>query len=112
MAKTKAELFDILAECNDKLIAVDMDGTLCDGEWWGHGEQPQPRAEVIELVKKLYHGGAHIVIYTARQPNYYALTHAWLISNLVPFHGICMTMKPGADMYIDDKAVHPADIIL
>ena len=108
---TKIELLEVLKQCNDKLIAVDMDGTLCDGEWWGDGEQPKQRPEIVALVTKLYRRGAHIIIYTARQPNYYALTHAWLIANLVPFHGICMTMKPGADIYIDDKAIHPEEVL-
>lgn len=87
-----------------KLIAVDLDGTLCEGEFWGEGE-PIPKTARIDAVRSLYQRGAHIIIYTARQPSYYIHTHAWLIKHRVPFHGICMQMKPGADLYIDDKAV-------
>ena len=28
----------------------------------------------------------------------------------VPFHGIAMLMKPGADIYIDDKALNISDV--
>ena len=99
------KLQEILKNPNDKLIAVDLDGTLCEGEFWGEGE-PKPKQEVIDLVWKIYKKGAHIIIYTARQPKYYATTLAWLIKHEVPFHGVAMFYKPGADCYIDDKGVH------
>lgn len=109
--KNKANIMNQLKNCDDKLIAVDLDGTLCHGEWWGPEHvDPLPDEKMIETVWSLYKKGAHIIIYTARQPRYYAQTHAWLIKYSVPFHGICMTMKPGADIYIDDKAIHPDDI--
>lgn len=95
----------ILTNPAHKLIAIDLDGTLCEGEFWGKGE-PTPKLDRIKFVREqLYQKGAHIVIYTARQPYYYQHTHSWLIKHGVPFHGICMTMKPGASCYIDDKAL-------
>lgn len=98
---TLQQLLD--GDVNDKLIAVDLDNTLCKGKFWE--KEPEPIQEIIEYIWKLYIKRAHIIIYTARQPRYYAITHAWLIKNGVPFHGIAMTMKPSADYYIDDKAV-------
>ncbi|MFW6173693.1 MAG: capsular biosynthesis protein [Elusimicrobiota bacterium] len=94
----------ILNNPSGKLIAVDLDGTLCEGEFWGDGE-PAPKKEVIDKVWKLYKSEAHIVIYTARKPDFYKDTMAWLIKYGVPFHGISMQYKPGADLYIDDKAI-------
>lgn len=82
-----------------------MDGTICEGEFWGDGE-PKPKQDFIDNMWEWYRKGAHIVIYTARQPIYYKDTHAWLIKYGVPFHGITMLMKPGADIYIDDKALN------
>lgn len=109
----KEKLLEILKNPNDKLIAVDLDGTLCIGEYWGsHSPEPEPKTEMIVKVREWYNAGAHIVIYTARQPKLYADTHAWLIKHNVPFHGITMTMKPGADLYIDDKALNIEDINL
>lgn len=107
----KGELLETLKDPNDKLIAVDMDGTLCTGEFWKDEEEPQPIPETVELVKKLYLKGAHIVIYTARRPELYPLTMAWLIKNGIPFHGIAMTYKCGADLYIDDKVLRPEELI-
>jgi len=107
----KEKLLEILANPNDKVIAVDLDGTLCAGEFWGE-EDCVPIQKMIDLVAAWYQKGAHIIIYTARQPKYFAATQAWLMKNGVPFHGIVMQMKPGADVYIDDKALNVCDVIL
>jgi len=105
----KQELFKNLKHPNNKLIAIDMDGVICKGEFWGDGD-PEPVKEMIEQIWKWYKGGAHIIIYTARQPRHYAITQAWLVKNEVPFHGIVMQIKIGADVYIDDKALNVEDI--
>ena len=104
------ELKKRLESPDNLLVAVDMDGTLCEGVFWGEGD-PAPKKEMIDYLWTLYKKGAHLIIYTARQPRYYAVTHAWLIKNEVPFHGIAMTMKPGADVYLDDSAIHPEQIL-
>ena len=90
-------------DVEDKLFAIDLDGTLCHFARWYDGVEPEPRQEIIDLVWKWYKARAHIIIYTSRQPKYYPLTLAWLIKHDVPFHGICMQQKPSADYYIDDK---------
>jgi len=92
-----------LGSVEDKLIAIDLDGTLADGNWYK--EWPRVNQEILDLVWKWYIGRAHIIIYTSRQPRYFAITHAWLIANEVPFHGIAMTMKPSADIYVDDRSL-------
>ena len=92
-----------MPDFNNKLIAVDLDNTLCTGKFWE--QEPEPIHMMIEQVWEWYKKGAHIVIYTARQPRYYAITHAWLVKHEVPFHGICMTMKPSADYYVDDRHI-------
>jgi len=71
------KLQDILKNPNDKLLAIDMDGTICEGEFWGEGE-PKPKQDFIDKMWTWYKKGAHIVIYTARQPIYYPETYAWL----------------------------------
>ena len=108
---TKEKLQNILKNPANKLIAVDLDGTLCTGEYWGsHSPDPTPKTEMIEKVREWYMAGGHIIIHTARQPKLYADTHAWLIKHNVPFHGIAMTMECGSDIYIDDKALNIEDI--
>lgn len=102
-------LYKILENPANKLIAVDLDGVLCEGEFWGDKE-PEPYKERIKYFNKLYKRGAHIIIYTARQPKWFSLTMAWLIKNEVMYHGIVMMQKPGADLYIDDKVLNINDL--
>lgn len=105
----KEKLFDVLKSPNNKLIAVDLDGTLCHGEFWGE-EEPQPILEHIDYIWELYKKGAHIIIYTARDPRYFIQTNAWLMKHNVPFHGITMQKKIGASLYIDDKSLNIDDV--
>ena len=108
--KTKHDIYDVLKNPNDKLIAVDLDGTLCEGEVW-NDEYPTPIQPMIDKMKEWHMAGAHLVIYTARRPSMYAQTLGWLVAHEVPFHGICMAFKPGADCYIDDKCFRPEEVL-
>lgn len=101
-----SKMWEILKKPAGKLIAVDLDGVLCHGEFWGDDE-PKPNKEMIDAIWWIYKKGGHIIIYTARQPKYYPQTQAWLIKHEVPYHGIAMQQKIGADVYIDDKAINP-----
>ena len=91
---------------NNKLICIDLDWTLCEWEfreWW----EPNPIQERIDFINKnIYQRGWHIIIYTARSPEFYKITLAWLIKYWVKFHWIAMFIKPWADLYIDDKAIN------
>lgn len=106
----KDKLHAVMKNPAGKLIAVDLDGTICEGEFWGD-TPPTPILAMIDRLWDLYKRGAHIIIYTARHSRYYAHTHGWLVHHGVPFHGIAMQMKPGADLYIDDKALHISDLV-
>lgn len=86
-----------------KLINVDVDGTLTNGEMFWVSE-PTPHLENIGLVRELYASGNHIIIWTARAWKYAPETVAWLIKHDIPFHGLYM-QKGGSDLYIDDKAL-------
>ena len=107
---SKKELKKILKNPKGKIIAVDLDGTLCEGEYWGEDREPKPKPEMIKLLEEIHLKRGTIIIYTARWAELYRATYAWLIKHKVPFHGICMQIKPGADLYIDDKALNPEDI--
>lgn len=87
------------------VYAVDLDWTLCKGEFWG-GVDPEPLLDRIEKINNLYKQGNIILIYTARDPIYFRDTFAWLIKYGVMHHGINMKSKPWADIYIDDKAIN------
>lgn len=105
----KEKLLDILKNPRGHLIAVDLDGTLCKGEFWGDDE-PEPIQERIDYIWDIYKRGGHIIIYTARDPRYFVQTNGWLVRHNVPFHGITMQKKIGASLYIDDKALNIDDI--
>ena len=103
-------LKEIINNPKDKLICVDLDGTLCYGEYWSkESPEPEPIQNNIDFINNLYLNGAHIIIWTARFPDLYPETHAWLIKNRVRFHGIFMG-KNGSDCYIDDKCININDI--
>lgn len=106
----KTKLFEILSNPNDKLIAVDLDGTLCEWAFW-ETEPCKPIEKMIGYVNSLYKQWAHIVIYTARDPQYFEKTQHWLVENGVMFHWIAMMRKIGADVYIDDRAINVSDIL-
>lgn len=109
---TTLEALKLLKNPNDKLIAVDMDGVLCEGEPWTVKDADlSPKQDMIDYINSIYKKGAHIIIYTARFPEMYQATFAWLIKYGVLFHGICMGKKPGADLYIDDKAINSNEIL-
>jgi len=103
------KLKEVLESPNDKLIAFHLDDTLCKGRFWE--KDPEPMPEMIKLVWKLYIGGAHIIIFTARQIKYTSLTYAWLDKHEVPYHGLMIGRKPGADLYVDDKSIRPEELI-
>ena len=70
---TKKEIKNILSNPQGKLIAVDLDLTLTKGkEYWGNKkEYIEPNQKMIDYVNNLYKKGAHIIIYTARLPEYF-----------------------------------------
>ena len=86
-----------------KIYAIDLDNTL--SLWAFRNEAPTPIQERIDKVNELYKKWNVILICTARNPKYYAITLWWLISNWVMFHWLNMQYKPWADIFIDDKAV-------
>lgn len=109
----KEKLLALLQNPKGELIAVDLDGTLTTDLCWTVEEMlnAKPNKKLVELVLSWYLSGAYIIIYTARPPKFYRQTHAWLVANSVPFHGICMQMKPNASVYIDDKGLNIDDLI-
>ena len=86
------------------VLAVDLDGVLCEGEYWGDGE-PTPIQENICLVNDL--AMSHfIVIHTARRHGMYEKTIKWLKKHGINYHAIRMNKLP-ADLYLDDKSLNP-----
>jgi len=102
---------DVLKNPMGKIIAVDLDGTLCDGCYWvGDKEHPPVNKEVQKMVWKLDDAGASIIMWTARPWVLMAKTTKWLGQNNL-LYPISFRGKPYADVYIDDKAINIEDVI-
>ena len=102
-----------IKEPNGKLIAIDLDGTLCRGECWTEEAclHAEPIQEMIDTVNDLYIKGGHIIIYTARPEWFRHETEYWLNKHKVRRHALVMgSNKIGADYYIDDKAIRPEEL--
>ncbi len=93
-----------------KIIAVDMDGTLCKEVCWTVEDcnNATPNDQMINTINELskIH---HIVVYTARKDSLIPATLQWLRRFEVKFNAISNT-KMAADVYIDDKAIHVDDV--
>lgn len=90
------------------IYCFDLDGTLCsltDGQY----EEAQPFLSRVQHVNRLFEQGHTIRIFTARGAttgkSWLALTESQLKEWGVRHHELFMG-KPGADIYVDDKAVH------
>lgn len=98
----------------NKIIAVDFDGTLCENNWPEIGE---PKQAVIDYVRKQQLHGAKLILWTNRTGERLYEAVAWcgkhgLVFNAVnenlpeiitAFKGDCR--KVFANEYIDDRAI-------
>ena len=92
-----------------KIIMMDFDGTLTQGGRFWTDDVIKPNQEMINWSNEEYKKGNVIIIFTARPYEVMRDTVAWLIKHGVKYHGINMD-KPGAQMYVDDKAINPLNV--
>ena len=109
-----------------EFVAVDFDGTLCTDAFPEIGE---PNPVVIGYVRKLAAEGSKIILYTSRENGTRKLLDeavAFCKEQEIPLyavnenpgnpHAAKIGLKPSdgrklyADLYIDDKAINPAEI--
>jgi len=93
-------------------IAVDFDNTLTaeEGGTYFTDEETLPNEEMCDWVRQRYYDGHTIIIWTARPWSEASTTVAKLTEWGVPYHGI-RCEKGSADMYVDDKAKRPEEVI-
>lgn len=104
-----------------KIVAVDIDGTLCRLERHKPYADREPIRENIDLVNSLYDDGCYIKIYTARHNKTCGrnldiqvqrmgdLTISWLQKHGVKYHEVLFT-KEYFDILIDDLVVRPGEV--
>jgi hypothetical protein len=93
------------------IYCFDIDGTICTN-MWGDYMNAVPHPSVITEINRLYAAGHRVLFYTARgattgidwREETERQLGAWGVSHHELFMG-----KPGADIYIDDKAINVGD---
>jgi len=94
-------------------FCFDLDGTLCatPGERY---DRAIPLADRIKMVNSLHDNGHHITIDTARGSgngrDWTAITAAQLDRWGVRYHVLRCGVKVPADVYVDDRSIHPNDL--
>ena len=109
---------------SEKVIVMDIDGTLCEIK---SKEQPYldviPKFNILEKLNKMKQEGFYIILYTSRQMRTYdgnigkinantgKILFQWLEKYDVPFDEIYFG-KPWCGkngFYVDDKAIRPSE---
>ncbi|WP_330633756.1 hypothetical protein [Halocatena halophila] len=93
-------------------IAVDFDKTLsaADGGTYFTDRPTLPNKDMIEWVNRQYRSGHTIIIWTARPWSEAGQTAAKLTEWGVRWHGM-ICEKGSADIYVDDKATTPDQVV-
>src|SRR5262245_25883730 len=94
---------------NPKTFVFDLDGTLCTQPHQTEFGSAQPFPARIAFVNDLYRAGHHIVIDTARGSRtgvtWQHETEGQLAAWGVLHHELRVGMKPGAEVYVDDRGI-------
>ena len=99
---------------DDKIIAVDFDGTLCENDWPNIGA---PRQAVIDYVMDQQRQGAKLILWTNRCGDYLDAALDWCEDRGLVFNAVNENLpemieyfqndcrKVFANEYIDDRAI-------
>ena len=104
-----------------KIIAVDFDGTLCENEY---PEIGAPKKDVIGyILEQQKKNDAKLILWTNRSGEYLDKAIYWCLAYGIRFDEINKNLpeiikkfgndcrKIFANEYIDDKAIHPSQIV-
>lgn len=87
---------------DEKVIVIDIDGTLCTIE------KDYAKCKLLdgaqEALKRIRERGYKIYLHTGRHINSYDVTKKWLDENHV-IYDLLVFGKPPAKYYIDDKGI-------
>ena len=93
-----------------KIVAVDIDKTLCKGGAWTHTEvlEAKPLQEAIDKINEIYETG-FVILYTGRRGGMASPTIDWLQRHGVKYHAIKFDKMP-FDYYVDVDALRPDEL--
>lgn len=92
-----------LCKIRNKVMAIDIDGTICTEERTFERPLAKPLAGAKEALKLLKDNGNTIILWTARGWEQYKVTKLWLEENGIEYDQLLMG-KPIIDVIIDDRA--------
>ena len=88
----------------NKVLAIDIDGTLCVEEPQLRSSLSRPKHGAVEAINNLYDQGFIIHLYSSRHSIQWEPTVEWLKEHGVKYHWLVLG-KTYADYYIDDKCI-------
>lgn len=88
---------------SNKVVFVDLDGTLCSEEKTFERPLARPLLGARKALERMRRDGHTIVIWTARGWEQYRMSKDWLDRHGFSYDQILMG-KPVADVFIDDRA--------
>lgn len=98
-----------------KIIAVDFDGTLTNGSKFP--DIGTPNYAVIDKVISLQQQGWIAILWTVRDRGHLAKAVQWCKTHGIVFDRVnenydtrSASPKVYADVYLDDRSMHPADV--
>lgn len=87
-----------------KVIAIDLDGTICTEERTFEKSLAVPLPGAVSKIQDLHDQGHTIIIWTARGWEQFRMTENWLRQHQIQFDALLMG-KPIVDIWIDDRAI-------
>lgn len=101
-------------EVEDKIICFDIDGVIASLVPGNDYSLASPEMKVVQLIQKLYEKGNRVILFTARGTvtgiDWKEVTERQLKEWGVPYHELHFG-KPGADFFIDDRAINISELI-
>ena len=94
---------NISTELYNKVLAIDIDGTICTEERTFERPLAKPIDGAIDMLRKLKENGNVIILWTARGWEQYKITKKWLDDHGFNYDQLLMG-KPIVDLFIDDRA--------
>lgn len=95
---------------SEMIYCFDIDGTICSSVKNSDYENAKPFKKIINHINDLYESGNEIIIMSARgsvsKIDYYEFTKKQLGHWGLKYHKLLMNIKPNADLFVDDKAIH------
>lgn len=83
-----------------KIIAVDFDGTLCEGKWPGIGPA---KGNVIDALLKEQANGAKLILWTCREGQQLTEALTWCVSQGILFDAVNANLPENREYFGNDS---------